>query len=226
MKWGRVLTGLLTIALLTACAWAQTKTVQKSGQKSTPSAVANAPDSTKNDSSPSLAETIDWMKQTLKQYGQAERVCMDSNPDGSACRNPWQEGAELTPTSGDGCSIELHTTERFSSTCIDPGTHLPYTDRDLFRSTARLNLRDLDPDKIEVTVGKAGTRDAAGCSLENRVIKLHLATRNDSKLISLPASGSMVSSVHFYVATEPVAARFAKAMKHAVKLCSEKKSLF
>lgn len=210
MKWGRALTALLTAAVLTAGAWAQTKTAQKSGQKWAPSATAKVPDSAKSDSSPSLAETIDWMKQTLEQYGRTEANTSKS------CKESFEN--TLTPASGDPCSIEVAWTSDLSDDCHFPSSH--------FEGTLRLNLRDLDPAKVAPVVKRSPDSDS-------QLFHVYLATRGHAAVIkssSTSSNGHSLAGMRVWdeigLATQDISERFAKAMKHAVELCSEKKSLF
>jgi len=152
MRWGRVLAGVLTIALLTGGDWAQTKAVQKSRQKSTPSAAAKVPESTKTDASPSLAETIQWMKQALEQYGHTAPVyAWVRGAEGhKACEESYQLDTLLKYRPGDPCAVELQYIKVASVSCgwSSEGRH---------EGATAINLRDIDPNRIDVKVDRAGT---------------------------------------------------------------------
>jgi hypothetical protein len=142
--------------------------------------------------------------------------------------NPKQEGY------GGHGSYQL----RCMADCKDVGEYLPMQETFTYKgcevthhtnSSGRsgglhdtFNLRDIDPNSIQVAKEPEGSRDYVGVSAQ-----VKLSTRNDLSLLDYTGNVTGKTSFDsFNITDSEYAERFAKAFKHAVELCGGKPSTF
>jgi hypothetical protein len=190
--------GLVTVCLLTAAAFAQ-----------------NAA------KSPSLSETLEWMKNTLGPKGFVESDRNGYNKY-EAVPGKTSYTETIKSFSYDGCRIKI---VKIADT-VDPVIGGEY----VAQYTDEFDLSDFDPTSIDAESGDG--------DLKGHVVTF--STTNDKKLIRCssitlngkdagkpsPCVPAMDDSEQLRFSSENYTKRFSKALRHAIELCGGKKSTF
>lgn len=181
---------------------------------------AQQPKHSKTDASgPSLAETLDWMKNALASSGTITTIVRNGNDGSISYSNRTSESLE----SSESCQVTFK-----DFTLIGSGGNS-------FTTTYTVNLGDIDPSSMKLTEKNVSNMGAQTASESG--VRIDVETTNLAKTIAKTAEQELggkqdqphtfhVSSFRLFLSDKDVGARFEKALSHAIELCGGKKSAF